>query len=236
MGKNFVITDLHGCYSLWEQIKNNISKDDNLYCLGDNIDRGGRGFEIYQEMKHRPNTTILKGNHEDLASRAIPFLLKDGVQFGNKYVNSWFSNGGMETWFNIENLSDKELLTLVYEFRRLPTIKYYKNKKNHLIILSHCGFTPEQEYEELWDRKHFLHNWPKNHENEYIIHGHTPVAYLKYYLDSNNLNKIKKPPLFSEPIIYAGGHKIDLDLGSFASNKIALYDLDNETYQIFTGE
>ena len=31
----YCVADLHGCYSIWKQIKNFLKEDDTLYILGD---------------------------------------------------------------------------------------------------------------------------------------------------------------------------------------------------------
>ena len=46
----WVTTDLHGNYDLWAQIKEFLQEDDTLIFLGDAMDRGSRGFEIFMEL------------------------------------------------------------------------------------------------------------------------------------------------------------------------------------------
>ena len=46
----WVTTDLHGNYDLWAQIKEFLQEDDTLIFLGDAVDRGSRGFEIFMEL------------------------------------------------------------------------------------------------------------------------------------------------------------------------------------------
>ena len=68
----YCFSDLHGRYELWEQIKNYIKPEDIVYCLGDCIDRGYRGYEILKEVLEHPQITFLLGNHED-------FLMQNGA-------------------------------------------------------------------------------------------------------------------------------------------------------------
>lgn len=104
-----------------------------------------------------------------------------------------------------------------------------------------------------WDRKHILESWDYE-DNSFIVHGHTPSCNViqKIY---NNKALFAETTQERERIIgegqqlladwnkepfiykYANNHKIALDLGSFITNKIALFNLDTltvETY--FTGD
>jgi hypothetical protein len=79
----------------------------------------------------------------------------------------------------------------------------------------------------LWDRRHFHRKWVID-ENTYLVHGHTGVKYLRHQL--NIANEFYRKPLLDEEAIevteYSDGHKIDIDLTSFYSNKAALFNLD----------
>ena len=43
MNKVYAFSDLHGMYSLWEQIRDYCDETDIIYCFGDSIDRGADG-------------------------------------------------------------------------------------------------------------------------------------------------------------------------------------------------
>ena len=66
----------------------------------------------------------------------------------------------------------------------------------------------------------------KEYKETYVIHGHTPVQSLIFKAGFQRV----KPELDDEgsydPLIYADGHKIDIDVGSFFSGKAVLFDLD----------
>jgi len=71
-GNRFVITDIHGFYDtflgLIAQIK--LSKNDQLFILGDIIDRGKKGKELFDwilhHLKEGYNIFPLRGNHEEM--------------------------------------------------------------------------------------------------------------------------------------------------------------------------
>lgn len=66
----------------------------------------------------------------------------------------------------------------------------------------------------FWDREHLYDEWVDTSENIYIIHGHTPIQNLVEFEG------------VVEPIRYCLGHKIDIDLGAFVSNKLGILNLD----------
>jgi hypothetical protein len=47
---NYAITDLHGMWDLWEQVKNYCKSDDVIYFLGDAADRGDDGIKIIKDL------------------------------------------------------------------------------------------------------------------------------------------------------------------------------------------
>ena len=119
----------------------------------------------------------------------------------------------------------------------------YTNVDGKKIVLEHAGFTPgppHRSHDPLWDREHFLDSWKKS-ETDYIIHGHTPVQYLEFYYGYNgqtkkDTEKMKAQIEFDKtgditnwkPTIlhYCDGHKIDLDMCTITSGRVALLDLD----------
>jgi serine/threonine protein phosphatase 1 len=231
MKRTFAISDLHGQYDLWLQIKDYLKPEDVLYCLGDSIDRGSDGIPILFELLNRENTYMIKGNHEKFLEQIVPQFIK-----GDTHLSYfWFINGGKPTWSSIERATDSMKLEIVKKIQNMPLRIDIKNVKGQNIILTHAGFNPlnkklkhfintndieglESFY--LWSRNHFDMSWSnEKFKNTYLVHGHTPVQI--FYLD-----KIKK---------YANGHAFDIDMGSAYSNVAALFNLDTlEVEQYFT--
>ena len=61
MGRTFALSDLHGQWGLWQQIKQFLNQDDKLYFLGDAIDRGPKGYEIMKELLCDSRVTYIMG-------------------------------------------------------------------------------------------------------------------------------------------------------------------------------
>ena len=71
----FVISDIHGDWNAYQSILSqiNLRDEDQLYVLGDVIDRGSDGLRILRDIMKKPNMTMLSGNHE-LIKRNLSFL------------------------------------------------------------------------------------------------------------------------------------------------------------------
>ena len=50
----WAISDLHGYYSFWEQVKNIIDKNDTVIVLGDCIDRGPNSWKTLKAVLSDP--------------------------------------------------------------------------------------------------------------------------------------------------------------------------------------
>ena len=225
MNKTYAFTDLHGMYNLWEQIRDYCDETDTLIFLGDACDRGEDGIKIMKELLKDPRVIYLKGNHEDIfVTVASELLEKD---FKNFFW--WISNGGQNTINQFLALDNKSQKWLLNELNNLQKTMTYINTAGKEIFLSHAGCRPGLTEEEMvllghskdpyiWDRKHIEYSWPEEekYQNLYIVHGHTPTQTLR---DSFSVNIIAIEK-------YADEHKIDLDVASFASYSIALFDLD----------
>lgn len=236
MNKNYCFTDIHGKYDLWYQIKNYCDENDNIFFLGDAIDRGEYGITIMNELLMDKRVTYLKGNHEDMLSICVPEFIEG--HFENAVW--WIYNGGKPTWEALQRCSDDSKMWYVRQINKMPESLVYTNKKGQKIFLSHAGTSIEMSKEDLksinkidnpyiWDRKHFTRPWPQDNKYDdwFVVHGHTPVQILTKEIGVK-LTGICK---------YDNGHKIDLDLASADTNIIALFDLDEmKVEKYFYGE
>lgn len=241
MNKTYAITDLHGQYELWEQIKNYCDETDTIYCLGDCCDRGPGGMDIIREMIADKRVVYLCGNHEEMFTICMTDYLDD--KFHN--LNWWYQNGGQATYDAARVLGYDSILWYARKFMTMPREAIYINKKGQIIHLSHAGTALDytnldKHYYEMrhmdpliWDRKHYLRKWPEEekYKNHYIVHGHTPVPYMiKDFLEINRFLERKEfdidPSKQFEVLNYSDGHKFNLDLASFISGTAALFDLD----------
>ena len=224
MSKIYACSDLHGQYDLWEKIKNIVSPHDKLYFLGDAADRGPYGYKIIKELLNMPNVTYIMGNHEDFFVQGAWKWLDSQ----SEYTIWTYMNGGEITFNDWLKDSPEEQLYVLSALEHLPRTITINNNNNQKIYLSHAGFTPgsnsikDNDYY-LWNRSHFGNKWLIKENNSYVIHGHTPTPFL-----IEILQQLEKPyKIIHGAVKYANNHKINIDLGCFASHKTCLLDLDS---------
>ena len=271
MGQIYASSDWHGCSAVANKILNYLQPEDKLYFLGDATDRGLQGADILDLLIARPNTYYIKGNHDYMMAATLPYIIKDIKELG--YIESehypdqtWFENGG---WKTIEGGLLERSVERLQEYKNfidnLPTELRYESPVGHMVILEHAGYTPfdipHRTHDPLWDRGHFNDLWggywgfekrySYSPNNVYLVHGHTPVQYLRYYYGYRDAPPITKEDIIGkrqfmyddikpgEPIIqpkviqYCNEHKIDIDLCTVFSGRAALLDLDTFEVKYF---
>ena len=96
----YCISDIHGCFDEFQDMLKliNFQKEDELYILGDIIDRGPQSAEMlwYATEKAPANVHFLLGNHEDMMlAAANNYYNRDTID--SRMHDSWFYNSGFET-------------------------------------------------------------------------------------------------------------------------------------------
>lgn len=213
----YVISDLHGCYDefmqMLELIEFNIA--DELYILGDVLDRGPKPLEIIDYITSNKNIHLLKGNHE---------LMMQEYYEDHKSFDIWYHNGGQVTLNGILQ-KDIEYEPALYNYiKSLPIIKVVDK-----FILVHAGLYLPKKYNDLsleellelqeedinlWTRSYIYSD--KQFKDYKIICGHNTVQSIK------RENKDPK-------IIHRKGH-IFIDCGCVfkkANGKLSCLRLDD---------
>lgn len=177
----YVMSDIHGCYDKYIEMLDKVkfSKDDELYILGDIIDRGSQSMEIYKHILENDNITLLKGNHE--------LLFEDFIEGDRNFANSlWKFNGGAKTrksmYKNLVSYGEfyfftKDLpLIIVVDGFILAHASVYTNKPyTDKMDLDMFIASQEEEYV-LWDRSSIGKAEYKDYQ---FIFGHTPVQSIE---------------------------------------------------------
>lgn len=230
----WVTTDLHGNYDLWAQIKEFLQENDTLIFLGDAVDRGSRGFEIFMELLNDERVCYLRGNHEEMMADAYLLQSEKG-----EFLKHWYKNGGKATKANIDSLgldwdTKQALLHKIYQ---LPLWAEYTNNSGDTFILSHAGYTPGDYYDQMykdqkdnyliWNRNHWNLPWPKDekYKRTIMVHGHTPILLMKQWgFDASGL----------APLWYDRNHKVNIDAATANTGLAFLLNLDTYDYELFT--
>lgn len=226
----YAISDLHSCMAVWKKVKDYLNEDDVLYVLGDSCDRGPDGIDVLMDLLRRPNTYMIKGNHDEFMIDGIKGML--GNPLGNSMsIGIWFSNGGSGTYDALEMRNEDFLRGLLFQLEEMPTRIDYVNTKGQTVILTHAGFIPfgikyesyskydnKRKLDELymWNRDDLGYNdWADEYDgidysNIYIVHGHSPCIAFGHV----------------NMWTYGEGHMFDIDMGAFYSHKTCLLNLD----------
>ena len=250
MRRVFASSDWHGNGELAKKVLEWLKPEDVLYFLGDAMDRGPDGIKIFDELINRPNTYYICGNHEDMMASGITYLTTmNNISYCESYKRfiHWMQNGGGMTTPSLEKIPVEAMLEYRNRIRQMPEELIYQSPAGHTVIMEHAGYTPfnynPKKHDPLWDRSHFNDAW-NGSEDLFLVHGHTPVHFLKYEYGYKSMPKTTKEEMklkqqWSKSVItnenfdwqpsiirYCDGHKFNIDMGTAFSNRIALLDLD----------
>ena len=115
----YVVSDLHGQYEIFRKLleKASFSNADQLFMLGDAIDRGPEGIKILKHVMNAPNMKLLLGNHEFMMLNSVAL---DGNAERNNYdlpgpkAELWLrKNGGNKTYDEYALLKKEDRVELL---------------------------------------------------------------------------------------------------------------------------
>ena len=183
MAKTWIIPDIHGCVNTLKQlIENGIqpSKEDELYFLGDYIDRGpdGKGVIDYimslQENGYKVDYLI--GNHEYYCMNSYE---KDQHRwFGKSSIQKEWERYGAKTTlasFGVRHPRDIEQKYIDW----MKKGKYYIELDNYILVHAGMNFNIQDPFDDtmsmLWVRDFKVDT--SKIGGKKIIHGHVPVEH-----------------------------------------------------------
>ncbi|MBD2081325.1 metallophosphoesterase family protein [Leptolyngbya sp. FACHB-17] len=166
--RRIVIGDVHGHYEGMMNLLDTIApgSQDQVYFLGDLIDRGPQSCEVVEFIKNSPYQSLL-GNHEHLLLEAFP-----NGQVYAPALQAWLQSGGRAT------VSSYNTMALLAEHVKwIRTLPPYLDLGD--VWLVHAGVNPDlpieqQGYSEFcWIRDEFHSSRQPYFPNKTIITGHT---------------------------------------------------------------
>lgn len=188
----YVMSDLHGQYQKYLKMLDLISfsVDDDLYILGDVVDRGSQPVELLRDMSMRMNVFPILGNYDVTAALLLKKLCVEITE--DNYANqlnpeiirilaAWQMDGGQSTLSGFKKLSADErdiLIEYLEEFSPYEMLEVAGNK----FILVHGGIPYEkrsipmsmQSVQELTtERPDYSKQY---YNNVYMVTGHTPTV------------------------------------------------------------
>lgn len=146
-GRDFVIGDLHGSYSVFQNLLQNLQFDplkDRMFSVGDLVDRGPDNIECL-ELLYEPWFHTVMSNHEQMMWEAFhggymgQFWMRNDGAWGAEAMNDWHNRAHYTTnKLELRIPSDSsvrlwEALDLVRELPFIMTVKLLNGRQVHII-------------------------------------------------------------------------------------------------------
>ena len=159
----YVISDIHGCYSEFQQMLDKIqfnNETDELIIAGDIIDRGNENFQMLKYLESNPkNITFLMGNHDyDFVyyCKALNELYEIGKLkcdlkdiFENDNYKHIYDVNVIDKYHTVEKLINQG--ATLSDFKKwaklISNLKYTTNRtiNNKKYIVVHAGFIHQKD-------------------------------------------------------------------------------------------
>jgi len=188
--RRIAITDIHGCAKTFKELlqRIGIGKEDQLFLLGDYIDRGPRSRavidHIFELQEAGFTVTCLRGNHEQMLLNSLD---------NEQYLPIFTRYGGFETLKSFGAKDSKDIpAEYLGFFRNLPL---YHEIPGYILVHAGLNFVQEDPLdpcqEMIWIR-----NWYSDISHEWldgrkILHGHTPIGLDAIRQMAEDLEKMK---------------------------------------------
>lgn len=190
----YVMSDLHGQYEKYLKMLETIhfTNNDDLYILGDVVDRGPQSAELLYDMSMRMNVFPILGNHDMLASMLLKKLCVEITEENYashidldtlKLLTTWQMDGGQETLNSFKKFSNNERAALIeYLDEFMPYEELEVDGKRFILV--HGGIPyekrksalEEQTIEELiTERPNYGKRYFEDRDT-YLVTGHTPTV------------------------------------------------------------
>ena len=186
--KRFVVSDLHGCFDLWEKCLDKIkelepSGEKEIYVLGDVLDKGDRPIDLLLNIMENPFVYMINGNHEldFLDIHNIIHKYDPTVEECIKY-DVYISNGGNPTikqFCENDDETQQKILSFLEGKRKKLFFEIEENGES--FVLTHGGisnFSSEKPLDEYTVEELTIHRYKygeKFFTNKTLICGHTPT-------------------------------------------------------------
>lgn len=206
----YVLSDIHGNERRFNSIMKQIEfcAEDELYILGDVIDRHPGGLRLLYRFMKMPNVHMLLGNHEYMMLRALGYPYDSDDDLSEREMlfeqKMWYRNGGSVThqyWKRIRKDRRREIIEYL---RCLPlNMDIEVNGKSYKLVHG----APVEDYDDWSEYQNATQHavWKRlglrdmDDQGETLIFGHTPT---EHYQDGTPMSIIE------------WGNAIGIDCGS----------------------
>lgn len=176
--RKIAISDIHGCNATFEALLQqiNFSKADQLFLLGDYLDRGPSSKQvldtIFRLKAEGYQLQCLRGNHEEMLLWALS---------GHSYnLESFLRNGGDMTLASFDVKHPRDIPEQYLDF--LENLPLWIEADEFIFVHAGLHFVPGTSPFEHQDKMLWTRNWYNDLDLEwlgqrFIVHGHTPTPY-----------------------------------------------------------
>lgn len=198
----YVFSDVHGHYRTLERLLESVSpsSDDELWVIGDMIDRGPDPVAVMKACRELPGCHVLMGNHEAMM---LDFFNNPRDELA---LLNWEMNGGYTTRSGLASLKESEVFDMVDWVEGLG-LGAHVAVEGRDYLLVHAGLRPlnfsarsrwtdatmdallryQNTEDVLWIRDEFW-GQPTGFVDQQgvgpiVIAGHTPVPYVEGLAD-----------------------------------------------------
>ncbi len=224
-------SDLHGQWDKYQELVKRLALNDGeneLYLLGDLIDRGSGSCKILLDIRKRDNIHALFGNHEYMAAMCLSWVLKeitkdsidDLTELQMATLDEWILNGGGPTLRGLRSIPPEErqdLLEYLHDMELYAEVEA-GGKDFVLIHAAPERFDPDKPLEDYEPQELLFGRpdpsaefWP----DKYLVYGHTPTRLLH--------EQLGEPP--SDDILRRG-RQIAIDCACAYDGKLGCLCLD----------
>ncbi len=188
----YVMSDLHGQYEKYQRMLELIrfGDEDELYVLGDVVDRGPQSAEILLDMSMRANVFPILGNHDITAAILLRTLC---VEITEETADTtltpdimlklarWQAGGGQETLNGFRKLSQEERLALIEYMEEFSPYEIL-SVAGRRFVLVHGGIPYEKRHLPLSEQSvgELVSERPdytrRYFDHAYLVTGHTPTV------------------------------------------------------------
>ena len=193
MKNRWVVPDIHGHlktlkYLIEDRIA--LTKDDEIYFLGDYIDRGpdSRGVLDYmmslQEAGY--NARFIRGNHEDYCIKAWEDDQRR-VLFRSPIEKDWKKNGAVRTLQSFGVKRPREISKFYIDW--LKKTEFYIELEDYILVHAGLNFNADNPFDDyrsmMWVRDFKVDR--NKTGGKKVIHGHVPVemSLIDLFCDNN---------------------------------------------------
>lgn len=180
----YAISDIHGCAKTFKALleKINFSKEDELYLLGDYIDRGPNSKGVIDTIMDLEtqgyHIKALKGNHEDMLLGEIKY-------------NTWLkSHPATLKSFGVEK--HNEIPQKYVDW--MKNLHPYLEVDDYILVHAGLSFTSNNPFKDTYDML-WVRQWYDKIDSNWlgdriIVHGHTPITTQKIKDSIHNLSNL----------------------------------------------